>query len=128
MANPNIVNVTTIYGNTAVLAAPYHASGGTAVAGANIVQNSTSSGYVYKINFLSVTNNTASTSTVTLDINRNATVSPIAYKISVPSGSTLVLLAKDTGLYLLESDALQVTTSATNSIIAITSYEQISTA
>ena len=123
MANPNIVSVSTINGNTGVLVIPYTATG---VAGSNVVGNPAASGMVYKINTLMVTNNTASLASVSLELNRGGTNTAIAYKISVPTNSTLVLLGKDTGLYLLENDALTLASSATNALTAVCSWEQIS--
>ena len=48
MANPNIVNVTEIYGNTAVQLAT--------TAAVNLVVNASGSGKIYKINSLYVSN------------------------------------------------------------------------
>lgn len=118
MANPNIVNVTTIYGNTAALVV------GTALA--NIVANPASSGQIIKINNCIVTNANTSTITVTLEYNKAGTNTAIAKAVNVPSAASLVLLGKDTGIYLLENESIQLSASATNSITAVSSFEQIS--
>ena len=118
MANPNIVNVTAIYGNTVVQ------SVGTTMA--TVVQNSAASGQIYKVNTLSVTNaNTVATS-VTLELNQAGTNTAIAKTINVPPSSMIVLLAKDTGIYLLENNSLQLSAGIAGSITAICSFEQLS--
>jgi len=118
MANPNIVNVTNIYGNTTYLAV--------GTASANIVQNPASSGQLFKVNNCIVTNANNSSVTVTLEYNKSGNIVAIAKSISVPSFATLVLLGKDTSIYLLENEAIQLSASASNSITAISSFEQIS--
>lgn len=123
MANPNIVNVATIVANTYAYVVPYTATG---IAGSNVVANPSGSNTTYKINSLMVTNNTASLASVSLELNRGGANIAIAYKISVPTNATLVLIGKDTGLYLLENDALQMAATATNALTAICSWEQIS--
>ena len=120
MTNPNIVNVTTIYGNTAVLAV------GTSMA--NVVQNASSSNYLYKINTLFVTNANTGAIAVTLELNQAGTNTALAKTVNVPPNSVIVLLAKDTGLYLLENTSLQLSAGSASSITAICSYEQISSA
>ena len=118
MANPNIVNVATIYGNTSVLAV-----GATA---ANVVQNPASSNTLYKINSLQVTNSNTGVVTLTHELNQAGTNTAIGRSISIPPGATIVLIGKDTGIYLLENWSIQLTASAATSITAVCSYEQIS--
>ena len=118
MANPNIVNVTTIYGNTSVLAVT--------TSTANVVQNPSSSGSLYKINSLQVTNSNTSVVTLTHELNQSGTNTAIGRSISIPPGATIVLIGKDTGIYLLENTSIQLSASAASSITAVCSYEQIS--
>jgi hypothetical protein len=118
MANPNIVNVVNIYGNTAV-----SAIGGSY---ANVVQNPTSSSTLYKINTLMVTNACTSALSVTLQLNSAGTNTTIASSISVPSSSVLTLIGKDTPLYLLENTSLQINASAAGYLTSVCSWEQIS--
>lgn len=118
MANPNIVNVTTIYGNTTTLAV------GTAYA--NVVQNPTSSGALYKVNSLIVTNACTSALAMTLQINQAGTNTTIASSVSIPSAASVVMLGKDTQIYLLENNSIQANTTANGYITAVCSWEQIS--
>jgi len=117
MANPNIVNVTTIYGNTAVAALT--------TATSNVVTNAAASGTVVKLNTVTVANYTSSAVTANVMLNRSSTTYYMAGNISVPANSTLVVLAKDTGIYMLESDVLQANVSANSSASMIASFETI---
>ncbi len=117
MAAPNIVNVATITGKTAV-----QAVGTSATA---IVTNSSSSGKVFKVNALYVSNVDGSAAAdITVDLYRSSTAYAIASTISVPADSTLDLMSK--ALYLEEGDALRCTASASGDLVAVCSYEEIS--
>lgn len=119
MANPNIVATTAIYGKTDVLSA------GTAATA--ITSNASSSGKVLKINMLSVANTDG---TVAVDINVDVFRGSVAYHIAktvhVPADSSLVVIAKDNPLYLMEGDSLRVTAGAESRAQAVCSYEEIS--
>lgn len=117
MANPNIVNVTTIYGNTGVLAV------GTSYA--NVVQNPAASGVLYKINSLIVTNACTSSQSITVQYNNAGTNTTILANVAVPTSASLVVLGKDTQIYLVENTSLQINASAAF-ITSICSWEQIS--
>lgn len=120
MANPNIVNVSYIYGNTSTLAV--------STTTANIVQNPVSSSTLYKINSLMVTNiNTFSSAVgVTVQLNQAGSNTTIAQSMVVPGNSSLVILGKDTPIYLLENNSIQMSAASNNSLSAFISYEQIS--
>jgi len=117
MAAPNIVNVATITGKTAV-----QAVGTSATA---IVTNSASSGKVFKINALYVSNvDGANDATVNVDVFRSSTAYHIAKTITVPADSTLDVVSK--AIYLEEGDSLRLTANATSDLEAVCSYEEIS--
>lgn len=118
MANPNIVNVTTIYGNTGVLSVN--------TAYANVVQNPSSSASLYKINSLVVTNACTAALAMTLQLNQAGTNTTLASNISIPTSASVVILGKDTQLYLLENNSLQINAAANGYITAVCSWEQIS--
>ena len=119
MANPNIVNVTTIQGKVAGAAVTTSASA--------LVTNTSSSGKILKINALSVANISASAATVNVDVYKNQTTAyRLAYTITVPANATLVVISKDTSIYLEENDSLRVTASANTALEAVCSYEEIS--
>jgi len=117
MAAPNIVGVTTITAKT----------DGLAVTTSNtaIVTNSAASGQVYKINTLIAGNTSGSAQTISVDVFKNQTTAyRIATTVNVPANSTIVVLAKDSAIYLEENDSLRVQSGA-NDLEAICSYEII---
>ena len=117
MAAPNIVNVATITGKSAVQAI------GTSAAA--IVTNSASSGKVFKVNALYVSNvDGTNAATVNVDLFRSSTAYHIAKTISVPADSTLDVISK--AIYLEEGDALRLTASVASDLEAVCSYEEIS--
>jgi hypothetical protein len=110
MAAPNIVNVTTITGKTAV-----QQVGTSATA---IVTNSASSGKVYKVNALYVSNVDGT------DIFRSSTAYHIVKTLVVPADASIDVLSK--ALYLEEGDALRITANVASDLEAVCSYEEIS--
>lgn len=123
MANPNIVNVATINGKTAVQ------NIGTTLT--TILDNPTSSNKVIKVNSLLVANidGSASADVSALVGKYNGSSYDnyyIAFTIAVPGDSTLVLITKDTSIYLEEGMRIQMLASSANDLDAIISYEEIS--
>lgn len=117
MAAPNVVNVTTITGKTDVQSVTTSATAITTCA----------TDKVYKINSLIVSNiDGTNAADITVDLYRSATAYHIASTVSVPADATLVVISKDMGIYLEESDALRLTASADGDLQAICSYEIIS--
>jgi len=130
MANPNIVNVTSIYGNTTY----YTPSGTSAVV---LLPNAASSGVVNKIGNLVVANVTASAANATVSIYTNGAVAQgsapaggtaysIAYQVSVPANATLVVVDKSTSFYLQEGTSISITSGTASALTFTTSYEAIS--
>jgi len=119
MAAPNIVNVVTITGKTAV-------QNVTTVA-TDIVTNSAASGKVYKINSLIISNvDGTNASDITVDLYRNSIPYRLAYTITVPADTSFTAITKDATLYLEEGDSLRCAASANNDLEAVCSYEEIS--
>lgn len=117
MANPNIVNVTAIYGKTAVLAVTTSATA--------IVSNSAASNKVLKVNSLYVANiDGTNNAEVTVDVFRSSTAYAIASTIVVPADATLDVLSNP--IYLEEGDSLRLTANANGDLQAVCSYEDIS--
>ena len=117
MAAPNIVNVVTITGKTAV-----QAVGTSATA---IVTNSAESGKVFKVNALYIANiDGTSAAEITVDLFRSSTAYPIASTVTVPADASLDLMSK--AIYLEEGDTLRCTASAAGDLTAVCSYEEIS--
>ncbi len=131
MANPNIANVSAIYGTTTYLTP----SVTTAVV---LLPNAASSGTVMKINSLIAANvdgTNAVDTTVSLYSNgavaqgsapSGGTAYPIASTISVPADASLIIIDKTTGYYLMEGQSITVTSGTASKITYAISYELIS--
>ena len=116
MAAPNIVNVTTITGKTSVLAVTTSATA--------IVTNSGSSGQVYKINALYVSNvDGTNNADLNVDLYRSSTAYHIAKTVNIPADATLDVISKS--IYLEEGDSLRLTANANSDLEAVCSYEII---
>lgn len=124
MANPNIVNVTSIYGKTAVV--NLTTTGATAV-----VSNAASSGKVFKINSLVVAN-VDGTNAADITINFysqddiGGTATQIVSTVSVPADSSLVVIDKNTSIYLEEDKSIGATAGSASDLKVLVSYEEIS--
>jgi hypothetical protein len=123
MANPNIVNVTTLTGNTT-----YLTPGNTT---ANVLlSNAASSGLVFKINQIVCANvNGSSAVNATVAINSAAagagTNYPIISTISVPASASVIAVDKTTAVYLMENSSIVVTSGTSSGITYTISYESI---
>jgi hypothetical protein len=124
MANPNIVNVTTIYGNTSTTAL-------SSTSATSIVSNAASSNTVYKINSIVVANvDGTAAADITINLYSAAalggTATAIASTISVPADATLIVTDKTTSFYLLENRSIGAIAGAANDLVVTCSWEEIS--
>lgn len=121
MANPNIVDVTSIYGKTtAVSLSTTNAT--------TIISNASGSGVLLKINSLNISNTSASTVELAVNFNNAANLSGTSYSIltsSVPTKSTLSAIDKNTFYYLEENQSIGITAATGNVLVATCSYEVI---
>lgn len=119
MANPNIVATTVIRGKTdvcAVLTSP-----------TTLVSNPSSSGKVFKVNCLLVSNIDGSYGIdVDVSLYRGSVDYYIAKTVTVPADSSLVAIGKENPIYLNEGDSIRVTAQSVDYAQAICSYEEIS--
>lgn len=134
MANPNIVNVSVIRGQTAYVVPSTAASNtvnwtfdGTApITGLTPAVNN-----VHRITSITVSNMTGSASAATVAIGNNATfassnlVAYPAYQISVPPNATLVVIDKTNSIYVTENQSVAVLSSTANALAFTASFEQI---
>jgi hypothetical protein len=118
MAAPNLLGTTTVTGKTALATLSTVTS--------NVITNASSSSTVDKLNSIVLTNYSNANVTCNVMINRSSTAYFVGGNISVPVYSTLVLLGKDTALYLEEGDVLQANVSANSSVSISASYELMS--
>jgi len=123
MANPNIVNVTTITGKTTYAAL-------TTTLTTILLANAASSGKVFKINSIMVANVDGTTAAdVTVGINTLAAGSGTTYElantISVPADATLSVIDKTNSFYLEEDKSILGGASANGDLEIVISYEEI---
>ena len=123
MANPNIVNVTTILGNSSQVAL-------SSTSATSLVSNPASSNKVYKINSIVVAN-VDGTNAVDITINiysqaaLGGTAFAIASTISVPADATLIVTDKTTSFYLLENQSIGAIAGVANDLVVTSSWEEI---
>lgn len=128
MTAPNIVNVATITGKTA--AAPISTEAATAQDSSNadktpLVINAASSGKVFKVNALYVSNvDGTNNAEISVALYRSSTAYHVAKTVVVPADATLDVLAK--AIYLEEGDSLRLTANTASDLEAVCSYEEIS--
>ena len=123
MANPNIVNVAAIYGNSSQTSL-------TTTSATSLVSNAASSGKVFKINSITVANVDGSVAAdITINVYSAAalggTAFPIVSTISVPADATLIVTDKTTTFYLLENQSIGATAGTASDLVVNASWEEI---
>jgi hypothetical protein len=123
MANPNIVNVTSILGKTTYAAL-------TTTLTTVLLANAAASGKVLKVNSIMVANvDGTSAADVTIGINTAAggggTTYDLAGTISVPADATLSVIDKTNSFYLEEDKSIIGGASAAGDLEIVISYEEI---
>lgn len=131
MANPNIVNVTSIYGNTAyvlpsstAVSSSWTHNGTTALTGLT-----PASGSVNKIDSIVATNTTGSAAAASIAVYSAAalggTAYYVAYQISVPANASLIITDKTTSFYVTENQSVGATTGTSSALTFVASFEVI---
>ena len=119
MAAPNILSLATVTGKTALVDL-------TSTNATTLVANASSSNQVLKINSVIVSNVDGTTAAnIDISIQRSATDYYIARSIEVAVDSSLVVISRETPIYLEEGDTLRATASAADDLEVIVSYEII---
>jgi hypothetical protein len=124
MANPNIVNVTSILGENASVSL-------TTTSATSIVSNAASSGKVLKINTL-IVSNVDGTNACDITINKYSAAAlggsafAIASTVSVPADASLIVIDKTTAIYLKENESIGATAGTASDLIVTCSWEDIS--
>ena len=114
MAAPNIVNVSTITGKTATVAL-------STTSATSLVSNAASSNKVFKINMIQVANvDGTNACDVTVDVHSAASGGGTAYSListaSVAADSSMVVLDKNTSIYLEEDRSITATAGTTTTL------------
>jgi len=116
MAAPNLISANTITGKTA--------TANCTTVSSNVI--TVSANTVVKLNSIIFTNyNNSDVVSANAIINRSGTTYFLGAKVNVPPNSTLVLLGKDSPIYLEENDVLQTVVSANSAIHMSAGYELI---
>jgi len=119
MAAPNIANVTSIYGKTMGAALGITTTTDILTCPSN---------KVLKINSL-ITSNSNATGAASLYVSLyDSSLTrrfPLGYGIVVPLKATLVVIGKDSPIYLEEGDQIEAAASATGDLNLIISYEEL---
>ena len=123
MANPNIVNVTSIYGENSLTAL-------SSTSATQLISNAVGSGKVYKINAIVVANvDGAAATSVTISIYDQAgivgTAFPIVSTASVPADGSLIVTDKSTSFYLKENQSVGATAGTANDLVVTASWDEI---
>lgn len=120
MAAPNIVNVNTITAKTTGAAL------GTTVT-TSLLDNSASSNKVFKVNTIIVSNvDGTNDATTTISYHDGSTAYKLANAINVPAGATVVIVDKNSAIYLEENNSIRGGASAASDLECVISYEEIS--
>jgi len=118
MANPNIAALTSVLGET-------YAAALTGTAAVAIATNASSSGQVIRVNSLLVAN-IDGTNDAAISVYINTATTNIAKSVDVPAKATLVVVSKETAVYLNEGQTLYAQASAADDLSVICSFDRIS--
>lgn len=124
MAAPNIVNVTTITGKTSVVNL-------TTTGATSVVSNAAGSNKVFKINSLVVSNvDGTNAADITISYYSAAaiggTATQIVSTVSVPADASLIVIDKNTYIYLEEDRSIGATAGSASDLKVVCSYEELS--
>jgi hypothetical protein len=118
MANPNILNVSAIFGNTV-----YNS---VTTSFANSAANPSNSSSVYKVVSLIVSNYSSNAYNFSAQVSSSGSNTYIINNAVVPANASITILGKDNPIYLLENTAIQVVSNYVAALQTICSFEQIS--
>ena len=119
MTAPNIIGVVTITGKSVI--------GALGTSTASLLQNSASSNKVFKINTILVSNvDGTNSATAAISLYDGSNDRYIAKGITVPAGATVVLIDKNSTIYLEENRHIRGDASAAGDLEYIISYEELS--
>ncbi len=120
MANPNVLNISSLYASTIYLIP-------TGTSATTWTSLTPASGSVTKVDSIAATNVTSTTATITLSINSatggGGTAYRLAYQISVPGNTTLMIVDKSNPIYVGEGQSIVATSGTSNSIELVASIE-----
>jgi hypothetical protein len=123
MANPNIASLSAIYGNNSL-------TNLTTTNATSIASNAASSGKVFKINSIIVANVDGSTAyDITISVYSAAALGGTAFQIAstvtVPADASVIVLDRNTAIYLKEDQSIGATAGTANKLKVVASWEEI---
>ena len=124
MAAPNIVNVSTITGKTDGTAL-------TSTASTSVLSNAAGSGKIFKLNALHIADvDGTAAAAVTVKYHYEAAGANTGFSLGtqlvVPAKSTIVVVEKNSAVYLPENRSIACTANTANDLEVVASYEEIS--
>ena len=124
MANPNLAAATNVYAANAQLSL-------TATTATLLVSNAASSGKVYLIDSIVVSNvdgvNAADISVVRFNSATNTgTAFPICSTVAVPADASLIVVGTENKINLLEDESIYVTASAADDLVVDCNWKELS--
>jgi hypothetical protein len=119
MAAPNLLNTNTITAKSVFAELT--------TSDTDILENTAFSDKVYKINNIIISNiDGTNPADVTVSVNKNGTAYKIASTISVPNDATLILIDRNTAIYLEENDKISALAGANSDLNIMINYEELS--
>jgi len=119
MAAPNIINATSIYGKTVGVELSTTLT-------TSLLANAGSSNKLLKINSITVSNKDGtSTANATVTWYDGSTDIGLASTVPVPVNTTLIILGKDSPIYLEEGQSIRGGASANGDLDIIISYDEL---
>ncbi|NDF16065.1 hypothetical protein EB061_12230 [bacterium] len=124
MANPNLASASSVYVGNAQLSL-------TATTATQLVSNAASSGKAYLVDSIRVSNtDTANSVSVTVSLFQSATNTGTAFEfvsaLPIPPGQSLVVVAKDEGVTLLENESIYVTAGTASKLKVNAFWKELS--
>lgn len=119
MANPNIINMTSLLGQNAGLALTTSTQ--------TIVNNSANSGKIFRVHSLICANidgNNAAALTCELKIGNS--YFKLANTVTVPPDATLILIGRDSPVYVMENGLIRAFASNNSDLHMVASFDEIS--
>lgn len=116
MANPNLKNLTQVYGqNSTISGVPTVASGIVACSGNQVL----------KINSLYISNIVNMSTNLTVDLHDGSSQYYFCKDKPVGSGETINLIRTEVPVYITENQSLRILASSGSALSALVSYERI---
>jgi hypothetical protein len=124
MANPNLAAATSIYANNAQVSL-------TATTATQLVSNAASSGKVYLVDSI-VVSNVDGTNAADITVTRfqsatnTGTAFAICSTVTVPADASLIVVGTENKISLTENESIYVTASAANDLVVDANWKELS--